>query len=136
MSEPASAADDRARAAAIATFEERAERLAPAYRQVTAVLRAMFVVGAGLMVLGIVVAIVRREPLGTAVDPLSQVIRALLAGHASAIVDLAILWLMAAPVVATVVVLAGFLRIGDRRYAAVTGLVLAVLAVSILRALR
>lgn len=120
----------------VAALEERADRLAPAYARVTAVMRAMFAVGAALMVLGIVLAAVKREPLDAAVDPLSQVIPQLLAGSASAVIDLAILWLMAAPVVATVVVFAGFVRIGDRRYAAVTALVLAVLAVSILRALR
>ena len=120
----------------VAALEERADQLAPAYARVTSVMRTMFAVGAGLMVLGIVLAAVKREPLDTAVDPLSRVIPELLAGSASAVIDLAILWLMAAPVVATVVVLAGFVRIGDRRYAAVTALVLAVLAVSILRALR
>lgn len=132
MSDPARELHDRT----VAALEERADRLAPAYARVTEVLRVMFAVGAGLMVLGIVIAAVRREPLDSAVDPLSRVIPELLAGHASAIIDLAILWLMAAPVVATIVVLAGFLRIGDRRYAAVTALVLAVLAASILRALR
>lgn len=96
----------------------------------------MFRAGAGLLLLGIVLAIVRREPLGARVDPLSEVVPALLAGHASGVIDLAILWLMAAPVAATLVVLAGFLRIADRRYAAVTALVLLVLAASISRALR
>ncbi|MGI9253383.1 MAG: DUF1634 domain-containing protein [Thermomicrobiales bacterium] len=120
---------------AIAGFERRAEEMAPLLRQVGAVLRLMFSVGAALMVLGLVLSIVRREPLADRVDPLQAIIPAILAGHASGVVDLAILWLMAAPVVATIVVLAGFLKMGDRRYAAVTGLVLAVLAVSILRAL-
>lgn len=132
--------DDAARAQierqAIAGFELRAAEMAPLLARVGAVLRWMFRIGAGLLVLGIALALLRREPLGARVDPLAEVIPAVLAGHASGVIDLAILWLMAAPVVATVVVLAGFLRMRDRRYSIVTGLVLAVLAVSILRALR
>jgi uncharacterized membrane protein len=120
---------------AIAAFERRADLMAPLLKQVGALLVGMFQIGAGLLVVGVVVALVRREPLGHRVDPLPEVIPAVLAGHASGIIDLAILWLMAAPVVATIVVLAGFLRIGDRRYAAITGLVLVVLAASIVRAL-
>jgi hypothetical protein len=129
------AARTRIESDAIASFEQRAREIAPLLAQIGAVLRRMFAVSAGLLVLGIVVAVIRREPLGERVDPLDEVLPAVLAGHASGIIDLAILWLMAAPVVATIVVLAGFLRMGDRRYAFVTGLVLAVLAASILRAL-
>lgn len=121
---------------AVAGLERRTARMAPLLDRVGAVLRGMFRAGAGLLLLGIVLAIVRREPLGARVDPLSEVVPALLAGHASGVIDLAILWLMAAPVAATLVVLAGFLRIADRRYAAVTALVLLVLAASISRALR
>ena len=121
---------------AIASFERRAEEMAPLLARVGAVLRGMFGIGAALMVLGLILSVVRKEPFGTRVDPLSEVIPAVLAGHASGAIDLAILWLMSAPVVATIVVLAGFLRLRDRRYAIVTGLVLVVLAVSIARALR
>ena len=121
---------------AIAGFELRGAELAPLLREVGVVLQWMFRIGVVLLVLGLLLAVFRHEPLGERVDPLSQVIPAAMAGHASGVIDLAIIWLAAAPVVATIVVLVGFLRMGDRRYAVITGLVLTVLAVSILRALR
>jgi uncharacterized membrane protein len=87
-----------------------------------------------LLIAGILLAVLRQEPFDATADPLGQVLPELLAGHASGVIDLAILWFMAAPVVATIVVLAGFLRLRDRRYALVTGVVLLVLAASIARA--
>lgn len=119
-------------AAAIAA---RDGQLAPLAARVAALLTVMFRIGAALLALGVVLALVRGEPLSPTVDAIGSILPAILTGHAAGLVDLAILWLMAAPVVATIVVLAGFLRLGDRRYALVTALVLLVLAASIARAL-
>jgi len=118
-----------------ADFVGRAERLAPTYAIAGAVLLWSFRIGAGLLVLGLLLAAIRGEPLDRELDPLAEIVPALRAGHAAGVVDLAILWLMASPVFAVVAVAAGFLRLGDRRYALLSLLVLAVLAASILLAL-
>jgi len=118
-----------------ADFVDRAERLAPTYATAGRVLAWSFRVGAGLLVTGLLLAIFRGEPLGHELDPLGEIVPSLLAGRAAGVVDLAILWLMASPVFAVVAVAAGFLRLGDRRYALLSLLVLAVLAASILLAL-
>ncbi len=125
---------DATHAATAAAIEASDGRLAPVAARVGALLTWMFRIGAVLLVAGILLAVLRQEPLDATVDPLGRVLPELLAGHASGVIDLAILWFMAAPVVATIVVLAGFLRLGDRRYALVTGVVLLVLAASIARA--
>ncbi len=130
MSAPA-----RPEATGAADFVGRAERLAPTYAAAGRVLAWSFRVGAGLLVTGLLLAIFRGEPLGHELDPLGEIVPSLLAGRAAGIVDLAILWLMASPVFAVVAVAAGFLRLGDRRYALLSLLVLAVLAASILLAL-
>jgi uncharacterized membrane protein len=118
-----------------ADFVGRAEQLAPTYAAAGRVLAWSFRVGAGLLVTGLLLAIFRGEPLGHELDPLGEIVPSLLAGRAAGVVDLAILWLMASPVFAVVAVAAGFLRLGDRRYALLSLLVLAVLAASILLAL-
>jgi uncharacterized membrane protein len=58
-----------------------------------------------------------------------------LAGNASGIIDLAILWFMLTPVAATIVVAVSFWRLGDRRYALLSLAVLVILGVSIALAL-
>jgi uncharacterized membrane protein len=117
-----------ARAAAIAA---RDAVLAPLAARVGALLTAMFRVGAALLAAGVGLALIRQEPLGEAIDPPGRIVAELAGGHAAGVIDLAILWLMAAPGLATVVVLVGFLRLRDRRYALVTAAVLVVLAASI-----
>ena len=92
--------------------------------------------GAALLLVGLAVALARREPLNHQAEPFAEVLPAVLDGRAAGIVDLAILWLMITPVVTVVVVAIGFLRLGDRRYALLSLLVLAILGVSIGLALR
>lgn len=126
---------DATHAATAAAIAASDGRLAPVAARVGAAFTWMFRIGAALLVAGILLAIARREPLDAAVDPLGRVLPELLAGHAGGVIDLAILWFMAAPVVASIVVLGGFLRLGDRRYALVTIVVLLVLSASIARAI-
>lgn len=125
---------DTTHAATAAAIAASDGRLAPVAARVGAVLTLMFRIGAAMLVAGILLAVARREPLDATVDPLGRVLPELLAGHAGGVIDVAILWFMSAPVVASIVVLSGFLRLGDRRYALVTVVVLVVLAASIARA--
>ena len=94
-----------------------------------------FRLGAALLALGIVVALVKREPLGHEADPIPDVIAMVRAGHASGIIDLAILWFMLTPVATVIVVAASFWRLGDRRYALLSLIVLAILGASVALAL-
>ncbi len=121
--------------AAIKPGERPTGELAPLYAAAVATLTWGFRTGAALLAAGIVLALARREPLNREADPFAEVIPAVLDGRAAGVVDLAILWLMVVPVGAVLVVAGGFLRLGDRRYALLSLLVLAVLGVSIALAL-
>ena len=125
------------RGVALGTVElaARTERLAPLYDAAVKTLFWGFRLGAALLALGIVVALVKREPLGHEADPIPDVIAMLRAGHASGIIDLAILWFMLTPVATVIVVAASFWRLGDRRYALLSLIVLAILGASVALAL-
>ena len=127
---------DAARAeAGNAELAARTERLAPLYDAAVKTLFWGFRLGAALLALGIGVALVKREPLGREADPIPDVIAMVRAGHASGIIDLAILWFMLTPVATVIVVAANFWRLGDRRYALLSLIVLAILGVSVALAL-
>lgn len=114
-----------------ALLAARTERLAPLYEMSVRVLTWGFRLGAALLALGIVVALVKREPIGREADPVSEVVAQVRAGTAAGIIDLAILWFMLVPVAVVVVSAASFWRLGDRRYAVLSLVVLAILGVSI-----
>lgn len=105
--------------------------LAPVYAAAIRALRIGFRVGAALLLAGLVWAAIRGESLGREVDPIDKVLPTLFDGHASGLIDLAILCIMATPVAAVIVVARGFYRIGDRSYALLSLIVLAILGVSI-----
>jgi uncharacterized membrane protein len=130
--EPAAA---RAGAAGTAELAARTDRLEPLYDAAVKTLFWGFRLGAALLALGIVVALVKGEPLGHEADPIPDVIAMVRAGYASGIIDLAILWFMLTPVVTVIVVAASFWRLGDRRYALLSLIVLAILGASIALAL-
>ena len=119
----------------IALLAARTGRLAPLYDDSIRVLTWGFRVGAALLGLGIVVALLRGEPLNHEADPIGKVVAQVQAGTAAGIIDLAILWLMLVPVATVIVVAASFWRLGDRRYALLSLVVLAILGVSIALAL-
>lgn len=114
----------------------RMAELAPLYGAAVAVLTWGFRLGAALLVAGLGVAAARREGLNRSADPFAEVLPQVLEGRAAGIVDLAIIWLMGTPVAAVLVVAGGFLRLGDRRYALLCLLVLAILGGSIALAVR
>jgi uncharacterized membrane protein len=130
---------DEPDAAGVATgtaeLAARTDRLEPLYDAAVKTLFWGFRLGAALLALGIVAALVKREPLGHEADPLADVIAMVRAGYASGIIDLAILWFMLTPVATVVVVAASFWRLGDRRYALLSLIVLAILGASVALAL-
>ena len=110
-------------------------KLDPIYPQVAAVLRTGFRIAAGLLVLGAVVALVRQESLAERTDSFAEIPDALLDGHASGLVDLAIIAIVLTPLAAVITILRGFLKAGDTRFAKYAGGVLAILLTSILLSL-
>ncbi|MCA9880077.1 MAG: DUF1634 domain-containing protein [Thermomicrobiales bacterium] len=114
-----------------AELMRRTERLTPLFDLSRTIFVWGFRIGAVLLVLGLVIAIARGEPIGHVADPLVDVPAAVLAGQASGIIDLAILWFMATPVVTVVAVATGFFRLGDRRYGYLSLIVLLILGASI-----
>ncbi len=126
-----------AQAAALGTAElaARTDRLEPLYDAAVKTLFWGFRLGAALLALGIVLALVKREPLGREADPIPDVIATVRAGYASGVIDLAILWFMLTPVATVIVAAASFWRLGDRRYALLSLVVLAILGASVALAL-
>jgi uncharacterized membrane protein len=118
-----------------AELAARTERLEPLYDAAVKTLFWGFRLGAALLAVGIVAALVKREPLGHEADPLADVVATVRAGSASGIIDLAILWFMLTPVATVIVVAASFWRLGDRRYALLSLIVLAILGASVALAL-
>jgi hypothetical protein len=113
----------------------RTERLTPLYDEAQRLFFWGFRIGAALLALGIVVALIKGESIGHEADRFSDVLGAVRNGFASGIIDLAILWFMATPVVTVFVVALSFWRLGDRRYALLSLFVLAILGASIALAL-
>jgi len=118
-----------------AALVQRTERLAPLYDAAWFIFTWGFRIGAAILALGVLVALVKQEPIGHVAAPLGSIVSAVAAGQAAGIIDLAILWFMATPVVTVLVVATSFWRIGDRRYALLSLVVLAILGVSIVLAL-
>lgn len=125
----------RALALETAALAARTERLAPLYDAAVRTFTWGFRLGAALLAVGIVVALVKGEPLGHEADPFTEVMAAVRAGSAAGIIDLAILWFMLTPVATVIVVAASFWRLGDRRYALLSLVVLTILGASIALAL-
>lgn len=113
----------------------RARELDPLYRAAEVTLRVGFRGGALLLALGVLLAVLRQEPLDHHVKPFPGVVPSALSGEVGGIIDLAILWIVATPVVTVLVVAIGFLRIGDRRFVVLSLLALAVLGISMTLAL-
>ncbi|MGH2531844.1 MAG: DUF1634 domain-containing protein [Thermomicrobiales bacterium] len=105
--------------------------LAPLYAAAVRTLQIGFRFGAALLFVGLVWTAIAGQSLGREVDAFDEIISALRDGHASGLIDLAILCFMATPVATVVVVTRGFYKIGDRSYTLLSSVVLAILAASI-----
>jgi uncharacterized membrane protein len=114
---------------------ERTAHLAPLYAAATSSFTWGFRLGAALLAVGILMALVKGEPLGREADPIGEIAANIQAGHAAGVIDLAILWFMLTPVATVIVVAVSFWRLGDRRYALCSLVVLAILGTSIALAL-
>ena len=114
-----------------AELMRRTELLSPLYDLSRSIFVWGFRIGAVLLMLGVLLAIGTGEPIGRVADPMGDIPGAVLAGKASGVIDLAILWFMATPVVTVIAVAVGFLRLGDRRYALLSLIVLIILGASI-----
>ncbi|MBL8129145.1 MAG: DUF1634 domain-containing protein [Chloroflexia bacterium] len=114
-----------------AELMRRTELLSPLYDLSRSIFVWGFRIGAVLLMLGVLLAIGTGEPIGRVADPMGDIPGAVLAGKASGVIDLAILWFMATPVVTVIAVAIGFLRLGDRRYALLSLIVLIILGASI-----
>jgi uncharacterized membrane protein len=128
-------AKDHPFVSATGLLEERTERLAPLYDTALRIFTWGFRIGAALLLLGIVLTLVQGQELAAEAAPFAVVLSLVLSGNAAGVIDLAIIWFMIVPVVAVVAVAAAFWRMGDRRYAALSLVVLAILGASIALAL-
>ena len=99
--------------------------------RVSRVLHYGFWISAGLMVLGIVIALIKQEPLPETLGSPNELVRALFDGKPGGIIGLGILAMILSPFASTVVIALEFFRMGDRRYGRIALLVLAILCVAI-----
>jgi uncharacterized membrane protein len=113
------------------TDQSRLDALESLYEGAIRSLRIGFLLATVLMVAGLVWSLAEQEALSENVVAIEDLPRSLRNGEPSALIDLAILAIMLTPVVTTLIVAVGFLRTGDRRYAALSLLVLAILLMSI-----
>jgi uncharacterized membrane protein len=103
----------------------------PMYHAVAQVLRTGFRIAAGLILAGIVIALVRQQPLKSEVDPISKIPDALVHLHSSAFIDLGIIGIMLTPLASVFTILRTFTARGDRTFAMYTLGVLVILSASI-----
>lgn len=104
--------------------------LGPVYALAMRVLSIGFRSSAAVLTVALALALAKQEPLNHRADAFAEVVPAILDGKAAGLIDLAILLMLATPVATTLGVAVAFARAGDRRYAALTLAVLAILAVS------
>ncbi len=105
------------------------------YRHARLVLVWGFRLSATLLVAGCLLAIARQQPLSDQVNPFGDVVPAVLDGDSAGVIDLAILAMMATPAMAVLAVAVSFVRAGDRRFGALSLVVLGILGISITLAL-
>jgi hypothetical protein len=108
------------------------EQLGPVYRAAITIMTWGFRTGAALLVIGLAVAAAKRESIKTEVDPFVDIFPKIFDGTAAGIIDLAIVVLMATPLLTVITVAVALRRAGDRRYSTASFLVLGVLAVSVI----
>jgi uncharacterized membrane protein len=109
--------------------EER--RLSQLYRRIVLILKCGFFLALGLMLLGIIVAILRDQSIGDSTDPLSELFDSLRALEGQAILELGILVMLATPFSYVLVSLVTFVRQRDKVFVEVCLVLIAILLGSV-----
>jgi hypothetical protein len=112
-------------------IQAQGRELLPIYRSAITVLSWGFRIGASILGLGLLVAVIRQESIRKTAEAYPDILPSVFDGEASGIISLAIIVLVATPVVTVLTVATGFFRIGDRRFGLLSLFVLGVLGVSI-----
>lgn len=105
------------------------------YRIARRALIAGFGVTVALAAAALVLVGVSGDPIAESTMALSDLPAAVRDGDPSAVAEMAIFTIVLTPILTTLCVIGGFVRIGDRRYAAISVLVLLVLSGSMVVAL-
>lgn len=105
------------------------------YRVARRALIGGFAITATLVAVALVLVVVKDQPIAESTLPLSDLPAAVRDGDPSAVAELAIFAIVLTPILTTLSVIGAFLRIGDRRYAGISVLVLVVLSGSMVVAL-
>ncbi len=95
------------------------------------VLETGFRVAVVIMAAGLVLAVIRQEPLPSTLEGPADIARGFVRADPEAIVGLGIVSIILTPFVSTLVIAMTFYRQGNRRYALISSLVLAILLTSI-----
>lgn len=103
---------------------------APVYSAALRTLRVGFAISAVLIVASLVAAAIAGEPFHERTDPIHDLATDLSHLRPTALAELGILAIVLTPIATTIAIILSFLRIGDRRYAGISTLVLIVLALS------
>lgn len=104
-------------------------------RQVTAaaikVLTTGWRLSFALIIAGLVIAILRDEPLSPELGAFGHIFDELVTGHSNGFLGIGILVMILSPIVASATIAINFFRIGDRRYGMITTAVFVILMISI-----
>ena len=121
--------------ATAADFDVRVAALAPLYAAAGRTLTWGFRTSLALLGAGLLLSLVRDEPISTEAEPLPQVISLVRDGRGAGLLDLGLIAMVLTPVATVLVLAVGFVRLGDRVYALITLVVLAILGASVALAL-
>lgn len=105
------------------------------YRVAMQTLRFGFICAAALFVMGFVAAVVSDSQFAHEVKPIDELPGAILDREPMALLDLAFLVLIFAPVVTVLRLALTFRRLGDQKFAIVSAVVLSILMISVIVAL-
>lgn len=100
------------------------------------VLKIGFRLAAGVIAIGLAVAVVRREPLPETLGTPGDIFDALRSGRSTGILGAGIGVIILTPLATLFTILAAYIHIDNRRYASLTGVVIAILLVSLSLAAR
>ena len=89
-----------------------------------------FRLSAALLLIGLAISAARGEELHTSVENIPGILDNIADGNGAGVVALAILVMIVTPIVSTFSIVLSCIRIGDQRYALITGLVLVILIIS------